>query len=150
MSQAGSYQVLVSNLVGWVTSRSAMLVVTGSPPCTVPPAGLVSWWAGEGTAADMAGTNNGLLAGAGFGVGEVRQALSFNGTTQAVVIPYSRSLVATNYSVEAWIKPLSQVSNPISQDLIIGQGYGWELVARTGSSGDKDSVPVRGQRRHLS
>ena len=63
------------------------------------------------------------------------QAFSFNGTTQAVIIPYSRSLVATNYSVEAWIKPLSQVSDPIGQDLIIGQAYGWELVARTGSSG---------------
>ena len=112
-----------------------MLVVTGSPPCTVPPAGLVSWWAGEGTAADRAGANYGLRAGAGFGVGEVRQAFSFNGTTQAVVIPYSRSLVATNYSVEAWIKPLSQVSDPIGQDLIIGQGYGWELVARREARG---------------
>ena len=107
----------------------------GSGTCTPPPAGLVSWWAGNGTAMDVAGMNNGVIIGAGFGAGEVGQAFSFNGTTQCVAIPYSRTLVATNYSVEAWVQPLTQVSDSISQDLIVGQGYGWHLVARTGTTG---------------
>jgi Concanavalin A-like lectin/glucanases superfamily/HYR domain/Immunoglobulin domain len=135
LSQAGSYSVRLTNLAGSVTSRSAVLAVVGNGLCSAPPAGLVSWWAGEGTAADLAGTNNGRVYGAGFGAGEVGQAFSFNGTTQFVMVPYSRSLAATNYSVEAWVKPLSQVSDVISQDLIVGQAYGWHLVARAGGSG---------------
>jgi hypothetical protein len=44
--------------------------------------------------------------------------------------------VASNYSIEAWVKPLAQVSDPIDQDLIFGQSFGHcQLVARTGSSG---------------
>src|ERR1019366_4485442 len=50
-------------------------------------------------------------------------------------VPYSRSLVTTNYSVEAWVKPLAQVSDPLNQDQIIGQAYGWQLVGRPGTSG---------------
>jgi hypothetical protein len=109
------------------------------PPsnCIPPPSGLVGWWAGEGSANDMAGTNNGtLLNGATFAPGEVGSALSFNGNQQCVQIPFSQALVGSNYSVEAWIEPLAQVSDPINQDVIFGQSYGrCLLLARTGTSG---------------
>ena len=84
----------------------------------------------------MAGTNNGLLAGAGFGFGESGPGIQFQWHHPSG--GYSLLAVAggdRTYSVEAWIKPLSQVSDLIGQDLIIGQAYGWGLVARTGSSG---------------
>ena len=104
--------------------------------CVPAPAGLVGWWPGEGNANDIAGANNGVLeGGAALVAGEVGQAFQFNGTTQCVSIPYSEALVTTNYSVEAWVKPLAQVSDAINQDLIFGQCYGWQLVARTGTSG---------------
>ena len=107
-----------------------------SADCVSPPAGLVSWWPGEGNANDIAGTNNGtLLNGATFAPSEVGSAFSFNGSNQCVQIPYSPTLVASNYSVETWVKPLAQVSNPINQDLIFGQTYGLQLVARKGTSG---------------
>src|ERR1035441_2969639 len=93
LSQAGSYWVTVSNLVGSVNSRSAVLAVLGNGTCTPAPAGLVSWWAAEGNALDSVGTNNGVLVnGAGFGAGEVGQAFLFDGNTQAFFIPYTRSL----------------------------------------------------------
>ena len=95
-----------------------------------------AWWRAEGNALDAAGTNNGVLGnGAGFGAGEVGQAFSFDGDTQAVFIPYTRSLLTTNYSVEAWVKPLTQVSDPSNQEQIIGQAGGWQLVVRPGVSG---------------
>jgi len=105
--------------------------------CTPSPSGLVSWWPGEGSAGDSVGSNNGtLLNGASFAAGMVGQAFSFNGSNQCVQIPYAPSLVNSNYSVEAWVKPLAQVSDPINQNVIFGQSYGQcLLLARTGSTG---------------
>ena len=108
-----------------------------SADCAPPPAGLVAWWPGDGNANDIAGTNNGtLLDAASFAPGEVGSAFSFNGNNQCVQVPYSQTLVASTYSIEAWVNPLAQVSDPVDQDIIFGQSYGClELVARTGSSG---------------
>ena len=48
--------------------------------CVPPPAGLVSWWGGQGDATDTAGGNNGVLQGnAAYGPGMVGQAFSFDG-----------------------------------------------------------------------
>jgi hypothetical protein len=101
------------------------------------PPGLVSWWRAEGDARDAAGGNLGTLGnGVAFVPGRVGQAFSFNGDNQYVRIPYSPTLIASNYSVEAWVKPLTQVSDPISQDLIFGQAIGTvQLVARPGATG---------------
>jgi hypothetical protein len=133
--QAGNYLVVVSNAWGVVTSSNAVLAVA-LPPCATPPVGLVSWWPGEGNANDIVGANNGtLLNGATFAAGEAGSAFSFNGSNQCVQIPYSQTLVSSNYSIEAWVKPLGQVSDSINQALIFGQGYGRQLVARKGTSG---------------
>ena len=41
------------------------------PPCAPVPAGLISWWPGQNSTADVAGGNNGTVAGFGtFGYGE--------------------------------------------------------------------------------
>ena len=58
--------------------------------------GIVSWWTGDGTAADHVGTNQGsLMAGGTYAQGEVRQAFSFDGTSGWVDIPNSASLNPT-------------------------------------------------------
>ena len=73
------------------------------------PAGLVSWWRGEGDASDSAGTNNGVLeGGVAFAAGEVGQAFSFNGTNADVRVPASASLnvgLADGFTIETWINP---------------------------------------------
>jgi len=108
-----------------------------SANCVTPPAGLVGWWAGQGNANDIAGTNNGTLPnGATFAPGEVGQAFSFNGSNQCVQVPYSQALVGPIYSVEAWIEPLSLPSGGINQAVIFGQSFGRSLlIARPGNSG---------------
>jgi hypothetical protein len=75
--------------------------------CTPPPAGIISWWPGEGDASDAIGTNGGVLQnGVGFAAGEVRQAFSLNGSNQFVTIPNSGSLnPAGSFSIEGWIYP---------------------------------------------
>ena len=118
-SQAGGYSVSVSNLVGSVTSRNAILVVQGNSTCAPPPAGLVSWWPGEGNAYDIVGGNSGVLTnGVTFALGIVGQAFSFNGTSSYVQIADSPNLHFTNaMTIEAWIYPttLSGTHNIVSK-----------------------------------
>jgi hypothetical protein len=136
-ANAGSYSVRVTNTFGAITSSNAILTVASVSPCAPPPSGLVSWWRAESSASDSVGSNNGaLLNGASFAAGMVGQAFSLNGSNQCVQVPLSPSLVASNYSIEAWVKPLAQVSDFINQDLIFGQNFGQcQMLVRTGSIG---------------
>ncbi|MDI6765215.1 MAG: LamG domain-containing protein [Bacteroidota bacterium] len=87
------------------TSGGIEIHVTWGGKCTTPPSGLVSWWSGDGTANDVAGSNHGMLMnGATFGQGKVRRAFSFDGIDDYVRIPHSPSLNPSgSFSVEAWI-----------------------------------------------
>ena len=108
LAEAGNYTLVVSNAFGMTNSSNAVLTVN-VPNCDPPAAGLVSWWAAEGNAADSFGTNNGtLVGGVGFTSGVVGQAFSFDGATGYVSIPASPSLnIGTNQglTIETWIKP---------------------------------------------
>jgi hypothetical protein len=104
-SRAGSYQVVVSNRFGSVTSSNAVLAVLPAPPCATPPVGLVSWWSAEGNARDAVARNNGTLQGrATFSPGMVGQAFNFNPASGTVLVPDSPSLRLTNQlTIEGWI-----------------------------------------------
>jgi phage gpG-like protein len=102
-NQAGTYGVVVSNAAGSVTSSNAVLAVTtGAVPM---PAGLISWWAGDGHAFDGIGTNHGTLQGVtAYVAGLVGQAFAVIGSY--VSIPTSPSLTFTSgtpYTLEAWV-----------------------------------------------
>jgi len=75
--------------------------------CTPPPAGLVSWWPGDGNANDIVGNNPGTLVGdTTFISGKVDQAFSFDGNGDFVSVPDDNSLdLGTgDFSIDAWIK----------------------------------------------
>jgi hypothetical protein len=107
--QAGSYLVVVTNVFGSVTSSNAVLTLAGQPLCAPPPAGLISWWPGQGNANDIAGANNGILSGGvTFTNGEVGQAFSFDPANGTVIVPDSPNLRLTNQlTIEAWINTRS-------------------------------------------
>src|SRR3954463_15341725 len=77
--------------------------------CADAPAGLVSWWPGEGNGNDVLGRNPGtVLPGVTYGAGEVGQAFNFNSSTGGVFIAASASLdvgAGSGFTVECWIKP---------------------------------------------
>ena len=74
LSNAGNYQVIVTNAYGTTNSIVASLTVTNTGTCASPPSGLVAWWRAEGNGQDSAGTNHGTLVnGATFAPGEVGQ-----------------------------------------------------------------------------
>ena len=86
-------------------SAATALVSPASGACLPPPAGLVGWWAGDGNANDIAGTNNGSLQGGATATaaGMVAQGFSFDGTNSYVQIPDAPALKPTNLTVEAWV-----------------------------------------------
>jgi hypothetical protein len=95
--------------------------------CTNTPPGLVSWWAGDANAYDLANSNFGLLQnGATFAPGKVGPAFSLDGIDDFIFIPHNASLNPTGpFSVDAWIK-----ANPIQlstdhQFVIVDKSHGW-------------------------
>ncbi|MGD0263190.1 MAG: immunoglobulin domain-containing protein, partial [Verrucomicrobiota bacterium] len=105
-ANAGSYSVVVTNLVGAVTSAVATLTVSPPTGCLAAPAGLVGWWPGDGNANDIIGTNNGALEGNAVAdaSGVDGQAFSFDGTNGYVQIPDSPVFHPTNLTVECWVR----------------------------------------------
>ena len=78
--------------------------------CAPAPAGLVSWWRGEGNGSDATGGNDAaLLNGVGFAASEVGRGFNFDGVDDRVVVSNSPSLnfgPGADFSIEAWIQPL--------------------------------------------
>jgi hypothetical protein len=103
-SNDGSYSVLISSPYGSVVSSSATLSVNAAG-CAPPPAGLLSWWPGNGNAVDLAGGNSGaLVGGVAYVAGEAGQAFSFNGNGEAVSVGFAGSLRLQSFTIEGWIQ----------------------------------------------
>ena len=56
--------------------------------CVTPPSGMTNWWPADNTTFDIVGGEHGtLVGGATYGIGEVEQAFSLNGTEDYVRVP---------------------------------------------------------------
>jgi hypothetical protein len=73
--------------------------------CFESPAGLVSWWPGDGNAEDIQGTNDGMLInGASFAGGKVGQAFSFDGTNRVVASTAALPIFNSDRTMALWVK----------------------------------------------
>ena len=90
---ADSFTFKVNNGYNDSAPATVSFSVQASQGCASTPAGLVSKWAAEGSAADAAGGNAGTLINSpSFGAGEVGQAFHFDGASQYVKLANSASL----------------------------------------------------------
>jgi hypothetical protein len=87
----------------------SLFSVAAAQTCVQPPAGLVSWWPGEGNAQDIIGPNDGTLqGGTTFALGMVGQAFRFDGVDDYVQVPHDPSLNPDSaLTIEAWIHSAS-------------------------------------------
>jgi hypothetical protein len=132
--QAGVYSVEVTNLYGSAVFSNLNLTVVSAPPCDTLPAGLVSWWPGNGDATDATGGQNGIFTNPQFSAGEVGSAFKFDGTGNNIRIPAAPSLdlgKSAGFSIEAWINPVDVTkANPIVEWMPASAGsYGVHFYA---------------------
>jgi hypothetical protein len=83
--------------------------------CVEPPAGLVSWWPGDGNTDDVFAGNDGtILGGMGFADGMVGEAFNLDGVDDGVEVPNTGGVFdVTRFSVAAWVFPNSDGGRPI-------------------------------------
>lgn len=113
--------------------------------CVRPPAGLVSWWPGDGNADDIQGGNDGVLMnGAGFAPGMVGQAFRLDGVDDHVLIGNPESLKLQDFTLGAWVKPdRLSVSFPPGDIAILQYGRGGYGILLCTVSGQSSCNPVR-------
>ncbi len=96
-------------------AASCSATITPASACYTPATAPVSWWKGDDDATDHMGNNNGTLeSGAGFALGEINDAFSFNGSNQFVLIgqPVPADLqIQNNFTLSAWIYITSYPAN---------------------------------------
>jgi CSLREA domain-containing protein len=101
-------------------------VTSAQAPVTsaTPPVNLVSWWAGDGNANDIQGTNHGTLQnGATFAAGKVEQAFTLDGVNDFVQMTDSPSLdISDGLTLEAWV--YLNAYNPSAHQAIISKWGG--------------------------
>ncbi len=144
-----SMEVAVTDLSGEPAVVLDFVIVSSVPV----PANIISWWPAGGNATDaiIANGNNGTWLGtAAYGAGKVGQGFSLGGVSNAVTVPNTASLnfgVAQDFSMETWIKPLTN-TNPYGIMSIIGKRYyagiGYELFLIDGQLGFQIGDPVNG------
>ena len=96
-------------LVGIFLLATVMLAGhAAAQDCVEPPAGLISWWPGDGNADDIIGGHDGTpVNGAGFAPGFVAEAFSFDGVgggrNDRVDLPSEALNGLSDFTVDLWI-----------------------------------------------
>jgi len=89
--------------------------------CVQPPSGLIGWWPGDGSFADIIGGQDGSNAGgATFTAGMVGQAFQFTGASDSfIVLPDNPNLIPASsaFTLAAWIKPDFTAANQVDDIL---------------------------------
>jgi YVTN family beta-propeller protein len=136
------FQTITASATGFGGESATSSVIVGiraAAGCTPAPAGLVSWWPGDGNADDLVRSNHGALAGgAGFATGEIKQAFAFNGSSGVELGNPSSLNITGPITLNAWINPNSLDSyRTVFDQLSTGNNLG-EIEFRTNPFGAFD------------
>ncbi|TAK51620.1 MAG: LamG domain-containing protein [Bacteroidetes bacterium] len=103
-------------------SGNVTIHVTWGKPCVSVPAGIVSWWRGDGNYLDVMGGNHGSISNnplEPFTKGYVGKAFSFNssGNNRVFISDAENLKITGSLTIEAWIYPTSYP--PVTGEQII-------------------------------
>lgn len=109
-----------------VQSPARLQVATA---CVAPPAGMVSWWALDGSSDDLVGPNDGVLAnGAGYGPGFVLEALTLDGVDDYLSAGSDPSMkMTTALTIDAWIYPTGPGSATDGSGIVVNKEGEYEF-----------------------
>ncbi|HEX7619452.1 MAG TPA: LamG-like jellyroll fold domain-containing protein, partial [Verrucomicrobiae bacterium] len=103
---------------GAVCMALGQVYAQGSASCDPAPSGMVGWWKGDGNGNDNVGADNATVpTGVTYTPGEVALGFNLNGNyddTNRILVPDAPQLnfgPNKDFSVEAWIQPLSNPGN---------------------------------------
>ena len=120
------------------TSASVTVTVSNTPP-PVPTQGLIGYWnfdEDSGTLAhDTSGSGyNGTVNGAAWATGKINSALSFNGSTNAVVTP--NIAISNSYSISTWVNPAVTTQGAYVRiaETQYNSGYIWARIVQARST----------------
>ena len=115
VSLAFAFSAIIGSSMLITNARSTgSQLATADQVCFPPPAGMVSWWPGDGDATDIQGGNNGTLTnGATFAPGLVGQAFSLDGVDDSVDMgdPFSLNVSGDQLTLDGWINPSYSMVN---------------------------------------
>ena len=81
--------------------------ISASAQCVAAPAGMTNWWTADNNTFDIIGGEHGTLEnGATYGMGEVAQAFSLDGTNDYVLVPNDPTAAFNfdgSFSIDAWV-----------------------------------------------
>lgn len=87
---------------------AGLLGAPNLPACVAPPGGLVAWYAGDGNAADMIGTNSssGIIGSPQFVPGKVGQSMRFDGSS-GFIVPNNATIdfgATDSFTIDTWVR----------------------------------------------
>lgn len=143
---AGTYQIIITNLYGAATSAVANLTVG---PCAgiAAPAGLMAWWRFDGDTRDWVGPNDGAsLRGEVYGPAIVGNGLVLDARSGPILVPNSPALNPTNgVTIELWYKAEQfgergavLVRKVLTASSSISEHYGLLVTGNYGGGGTPD------------
>ncbi len=102
-----------TRIIGFLSLLTLFVVtdVANAQVCVAPPAGLVSWWPGDGDAKDSIGDNNpSAQSGVSFVTGKVGQGMTL-ASDGFIDIPDNSNLQLQAFTIDAWVKPKAPSTN---------------------------------------
>jgi choice-of-anchor C domain-containing protein len=125
-AQAGDHpvEVKVQDAGGLFVTQPFTLTVSATAVCVPPPAGLISWWPGDGNTLDRAAANDGLAEnGASYAAGLVGQAFRFDGVDDLIRIASSSTVsFGGPFSVEFWFNPTTTINVSTPNQMLLAKG----------------------------
>lgn len=103
-----------------------------SQTCSQPFTGLVGWWPGNASTADIVGGSTGTyINGPSYGEGKVGESFDLNGIDQYISVADHPMLRPSAFSIEAWVKVPSGGTSVIASKYD-GAYHGWALYTYSG------------------
>jgi hypothetical protein len=103
-TEFGEFELTV-RVVDSLNASSVRNLLIRVPEFAAADSSLVSWWPANGSAKDIADTNNLTLTNVSFAPGKVGTAFQFNGADAFGVVQPGPSLNVTSFSLDLWMNP---------------------------------------------